>query len=233
MNLNRLFQVIILLGFVFFFAYLLLTQQVSVYVHPRIVPYLQVSVFCLFMMAVWLAKDILQPSREKTDYLAFFILLVPLVLAWLVPPASFAQLPGEKNNLALQGQPIQLEPLKPWAGTLLVDKKNFLSALDGICAKPDSYLGKKVEIYGYVYRDQELETNQFVIARSLMTCCLADLQVIGIVCEYGQAEDLTEKGWYKVTGIVEKTNYQGQDSAKIVLEKAVKTAKPKDEYIYP
>lgn len=230
MDLNRLFKTFILAGFTLLFVKLLISEQILYYVHPRIIPYLELSIIFMLLMICCLVKGIKKSKREKLDFFSFIVFLVPIILALFVSPSSFAAPP--QSNANPQGINIPApKPIKPWTGTLYVDNKNFLPALNSICDKPNLYQRKKIKIYGYVYHDEGLAENQFIIARSIMICCVADLQVIGILCQY--QTPLNDNTWIKVEGTIKKVNFQDQDTAEVIADKITIMPKPKEEYVYP
>lgn len=97
----------------------------------------------------------------------------------------------------------------------------------------EKYEGKKILIKGFVLKGKDFTANEFVIARFMMACCTADLQPVGLMCDYAKAPELKHDTWIKVTGKIKKIQYKGQPNPAIVVEKVEPAQKPKDEYVYP
>ena len=76
---------------------------------------------------------------------------------------------------------------------------------------PEHYEGKTVSLGGQV-RDG-------IVGRTVMTCCLADLQFLGVACE---GEALPENGWLRIKGVgaLRKDQYGQRRLALIVAEAA-------------
>lgn len=72
--------------------------------------------------------------------------------------------------------------------------------LEDIRINPKKYVGKTLEVDGFVCKESYLNENQFIVGRLVMTCCAADSKIVGIVGEYNKAYDLVENENVKVRG---------------------------------
>ncbi len=127
----------------------------------------------------------------------------------------------EDNNLKLQND------------TIVLDDSNFVKWIDTIYNDPSKYEGKKITVMGFVFKDKQFKDNEFVPARMVMTCCAADMTVIGLLARYSKAQELRENSWFKFTGTLENSEFNGKNIPVINIETAERTAKPKNEYVYP
>ncbi|MCX7709109.1 MAG: TIGR03943 family protein [Clostridia bacterium] len=116
---------------------------------------------------------------------------------------------------------------------IAMDEKTFLTWLEELYSKPEEYMGTKIEIKGFVFRQKDLGKDQFITARFMMSCCTADAQAVGLLCKYEGTSKLKSDTWLKVTGRLGKTMYGGQQVPFINVEKIEKTDKPQNEYVYP
>ncbi|WP_341274891.1 hypothetical protein [Clostridium beijerinckii] len=64
------------------------------------------------------------------------------------------------------------------------------------------YIGKKLEIHGFVCKENYLNKDQIIIGRIIMTCCAADSKIVGIVGDYDKSYQLKENDKIKVIGEV-------------------------------
>jgi putative membrane protein len=74
---------------------------------------------------------------------------------------------------------------------LIVNQDNPM-VLDDIRVNPKKYIGRNLEIHGFVCKGSYLNENQFIIGRIVINCCAADSKVVGIIGEYDKAYDLYE-----------------------------------------
>jgi putative membrane protein len=75
--------------------------------------------------------------------------------------------------------------------------------------------------------------NEFVPARFMMSCCTADLQPVGFLCRYEKASNLKNDTWIEVTGTIKITDYYGEKTPIIIVDKVEDATIPINEYVYP
>lgn len=108
----------------------------------------------------------------------------------------------------------------------------FMDCMDN----PENYEGKKVHFLALVYNpeDGSLKRNVFVPGRFAMTCCVDDIQFLGIKSKYDEAYTLKHRTWVEVTGTVKTEfakEYEGVGPV-IYMEEVKPAEKPEDELVY-
>lgn len=118
-------------------------------------------------------------------------------------------------------------------GVSQISAKNYTNILKTVHENIDSYVGKKINFTGYVYRVLDLQDNQFVLARDMIINSNSQTVVVGFLCECDTAKDFSNDSWVEITGEIIKGAYHGDmPIIKIIDIKSVD--KPsKDEYVYP
>ena len=107
----------------------------------------------------------------------------------------------------------------------------FLDAMDN----PKNYVGKTVKFLGLVYKPKgKLKSDVFVPGRFAMTCCVDDIQFIGMKCRYDKADSLEHRSWVWVTAEIKyefALEYKGKGP--VLYATSVEPAeKPEDELVY-
>ncbi len=118
-------------------------------------------------------------------------------------------------------------------GTIVIDSDNYVKWMEELYDNLDKYIGKKIEVEGFVYRDEQFKGNEFALARMMMVCCAADMQTIGFLCSYQNIDQMQLDAWIKVYGTVEKGESDGSEIAMIKVEQVENTEKPEIDYVYP
>lgn len=122
----------------------------------------------------------------------------------------------------------------PGSGTLVFNDKNYYENLCGIYQDPDAYVGRDIELTGFVFKDSgTLHGDEFVAARLLMVCCAADMQTVGLLCRWPSAAGLEPDTWVRVTGTLGKAEFNGEYVPVIEAETVEEAAAPDIVYIYP
>jgi putative membrane protein len=68
LNINVALKILLLLGFAFFFLNSVVTGSVSLYVHPRIIPYLIFAAVVMVIIALLLMGNLFNPQKQKVKF---------------------------------------------------------------------------------------------------------------------------------------------------------------------
>lgn len=116
---------------------------------------------------------------------------------------------------------------------ITIKEEGFMELLTAIDLYLDNFVGKTMEISGFVYREPDMETNQFVISRLAMQCCSADAAPYGILVESDEAAKLAQDTWVKITGTLGKTIYHENEIMKVDAVRIEPIRAPETPYVYP
>lgn len=116
---------------------------------------------------------------------------------------------------------------------ITIEEEGFMELLTSIDLYTDNFIGKKIRMTGFVYREDDMLPNQFVISRLAMQCCSADTAPYGIMVESDTANQYPEDTWVEVTGVIGNTTYNNNTIMKIDGENLVTTKASDTPYIYP
>ena len=109
----------------------------------------------------------------------------------------------------------------------------FMEIFTAIDLYLEPFMGKTIELSGFVYRQDDFSSDQFVVARFGVTCCTADALPYGVMVTLTNAKDYPNDTWVKVKGTISKTTYQGEDIILVDVKKIEKIPEPKSPYVYP
>jgi putative membrane protein len=79
---------------------------------------------------------------------------------------------------------------------------DFLGIVSGMYDTPELFLGERVTLEGFVYRDETFDEDSIVLGRLLITCCVADASIAGLYIEPDNASDYVTDSWIRVEGTV-------------------------------
>jgi putative membrane protein len=97
----------------------------------------------------------------------------------------------------------------------------------------DKFKGREITLKGFVYKEDGLEQNQLVLARFLITHCVADAGIIGFISELPEASSLDVNTWIEAKGVLDTTNYNGTKFPIIKITNWEIVDQPKEPYLYP
>jgi len=242
-NKNALLQNIILIGFAFFMIKVNVTGEITYFVHPKMNKFIFICGILFTILALFNCKNLFI-KRENHLNKSLLIFVIPLCLALFVPPTSLSantiqnkgiNLTAYNNASHNNNKQTSAEPeTKPdEKAEINVTEDNFTQILYDLHDQPDDYMGQKIQISGYIYKNNTFNTNQFVIGRTMVACCTADASLVGLMCEYKEDQKLNNDEWYVVTGQINKVDFDGMSIPGIEVTRMEKINKPVNEYVYP
>ncbi|KOY82993.1 TIGR03943 family protein [Lysinibacillus macroides] len=96
-----------------------------------------------------------------------------------------------------------------------------------------NYLGKQIQLKGFVLKEEDFSQNQLVISRFLITHCVADASIVGFLSEFVEAPTLKEDTWIEIVGTIGQTTYDGTILPVIQIDNWVTIEQPESPYLYP
>jgi uncharacterized repeat protein (TIGR03943 family) len=126
-----------------------------------------------------------------------------------------------------------LSGLDKQARKITVSDGEFYQWIEELFVNPDKYAGYSIEMTGFVFKDPEiLRPDEFVPARLVMSCCVADLLPFGMICKYEKIEELKADSWVTVEGMIHITEENGFPEPQALVTR-VAPAAAIEGYIYP
>lgn len=110
-----------------------------------------------------------------------------------------------------------------------LDKEGYIVWYIDMMDNPARYEGKVVEYVAQAARPDYFRKGYFLAGNMVMTCCEDDMQFLGFVCKYDNAESIEEGGYVRVRGEIrhEFSPEYEEEGPVIYLKSAVPVAKPK------
>ncbi len=100
---------------------------------------------------------------------------------------------------------------------------------------PQKYEGKTIRFLALVYRPEKLAKKPYFIpGRFAMTCCVEDIQFIGLKCKYDRAYEIPHKSWINLTAEIHvEFAKEYRSKGPVLYAKEVEFASaPEDELVY-
>lgn len=252
----ELIWLIILGGYGYKIYDLIQSGDISLYMHPKMLIYLKISIIVLIILFLFQIKRVFSSQKDK-NLRNLVLFLIPLVLMAGAKPDSLSarnvinkgvnlkdssliqSIPSnsivilqEDNSTSNNGDEVPLESLK--------NKDTFMNTYNKVFDNTEECVGEKVTIIGFVLVDEELsQENNFLLCRLLMSCCAADAQVIGFQCQWEKSGELQMNQWVEITGEVYVKSYYNEDIQEeetipvIKILELRETEEPEESYVYP
>lgn len=116
------------------------------------------------------------------------------------------------------------------SNTLKIDTENFTTFLSDCHDNIPNYLNKKIHISGYIYRMNDFNKDQFVVARTMLINDSKNSLIVGILCSYDKAYEFADYDWVELTGVIEEGYYNGKLPC-IKVDTINKIKPPENSYV--
>jgi putative membrane protein len=116
---------------------------------------------------------------------------------------------------------------------IVVPESRFIETLTALDLYRDAFMGKEIEISGFIYREEEMGEDRMAISRFAMNCCSADVLPYGLMTTWPKANEYAEDDWVKGTGKLAISNYMENEILTVELTKIERIPAPASPYVYP
>lgn len=115
---------------------------------------------------------------------------------------------------------------------VVVDDDQYLAILNILHENPSLFIGKEIEIVGFVYKEPDFEKDQFVVARFGVSCCIADASVYGIISTIEKQDHIEEDQWVRASGTLTTTTMNDWELPFLQITNIEKIDEPENPYVY-
>ena len=241
-NRETLVKLIVLVLLSIIYIRFMITGDLLKIMHPRLLPFIKFSIALMIIVSLSLLISI-GKNRTKPVYLkGYKLFILPFLLVLLFDPskdigstkAIDSNYYNTSDNSSMDYEStkaVEESNVENNDEVIIIDDKNYLYYLDKIFNDIDSFNNKKIQVKGFIYKDESIKNNNFVIARYVMSCCASDMHITGFLCR--DNKQYNEDSWYEIKGTLKKANNNSLDSIYIEIEQAEKIEVPENQYIYP
>ncbi|OBZ09410.1 TIGR03943 family protein [Bacillus sp. FJAT-26390] len=128
---------------------------------------------------------------------------------------------------AAYGKKLYKQPL------ISVPEKQFIETLTTLDLYLEAFIGKEIEITGFVYREEDMGKDRFAVSRFAMSCCSADALPYGLMIIWPKAMDYADDGWVSVRGEFTTSTYLDNEIIALEAVKLTRIKAPESPYVYP
>lgn len=116
---------------------------------------------------------------------------------------------------------------------ITVPEKQFIETLTTLDLYREAFIGKEIEITGFVYREEDMGEERFAVSRFAMNCCSADALPYGLMINWPKAMEYADDEWVSVKGRLTTSNYLDNEVITIEAVKMERIKAPESPYVYP
>ncbi|MGV8982862.1 TIGR03943 family putative permease subunit [Clostridium sp.] len=143
---------------------------------------------------------------------------------------------SENTNVTL-ALPTESTPLIK-GETINMTNENFVDTYEDLYGNTKENIGRNLYMKGFIYKQKGLDKDEFILSRILVSCCAADAQLVGVLCDFAEVKEFTEGTWVNIEGILGQREYVDPKNGEVSIipiikvNKVEKTYEQSNEYIY-
>ncbi|MCA1038485.1 TIGR03943 family protein [Bacillus infantis] len=119
------------------------------------------------------------------------------------------------------------------SNSILLNDDVYAAYYESMHEDLDSFVGKEIELKGFVYKEEGFNEDQLVISRFLVSHCVADASIVGFLSQFQEASGLEADSWIKAKGTIEMAEYNGTMLPLLKVTEWESISEPDQPYIYP
>ena len=117
-------------------------------------------------------------------------------------------------------------------GKLIVNTDNYHKVIQEIVRDPAQYYGYTMSIEGAIMKSNQLPEDALIISRILITCCLADATIIGLLASHADKDAFLKGVWYQMQGEIDLIEKENILYPILRIKEYAETSIPRKPYLY-
>ena len=222
-------------------VYRIRTGKISFYMGDKMIKYIYAAIFMLSVISIFQVINIFTPKNNINLKVKYIPIILALIIGIISVKSQDSFRHRQLNNVLINEYTEDrehkhtdyLKDKKEYGQFIKIDDDN-LEVLEEIQIDPEKFIGKEIELCGFICKENYLKNTQFVIGRIIMTCCAADSKIVGILAEDKDIIKVKENEWVTVRGVINYTTINDDDGVShkvpvINIDNLVKSRNPESK----
>lgn len=188
------------------------------------------------------------PSTWRAGLLLYGWFSFPLLLAVAIPGGMLGSAMAAAKGVQYSPQQVVM-PESPADSFLLefarfgerlnrerpirVSDERFIETLTTLDLYRSAFLGRTVQLSGFVFRERGMDNRHFSVTRFAVSCCSADAYPYGVLVAAEHANAFEANDWVEVTGRLTVVRHEGKEVIGIDADSVRPIPVPDDPYVSP
>jgi uncharacterized repeat protein (TIGR03943 family) len=162
------------------------------------------------------------------------LVALPVILGAAVPPRPLGASALDNREVVLSVESSGL-PAVAQAAAKATEERNMLDWWRSFQATSDynTFTNQEAKVIGFVYKDPRYGDEHFLATRFIVSCCVADAAVVGLVVRWPDAVALENDQWVEISGKFTPSTLENWKPPLLVAEAVTPVDTPAQPYLYP
>ncbi|HXF61066.1 MAG TPA: TIGR03943 family protein [Caldilineaceae bacterium] len=164
------------------------------------------------------------------------LVALPIVLGLAVPPRPLGVSALDNREMSLSLEQSALPAAVQAAAAKAAAERTILDWWRAFQTTTDysTLAGQEAKVVGFVYRNPErYGEDHFLLTRFVVSCCVADAAVVGLVVRWPETAMLQDDQWVEVSGVFAPSQLEGWEAPVLAAKTVTPVATPTQPYLYP
>ncbi|MCL4869522.1 MAG: TIGR03943 family protein [Anaerolineae bacterium] len=172
-------------------------------------------------------------EHGNLTWLGWLIVAIPVIFGLLVQPQPLGAAAVGNREINISSVTSVTAPQSQGRINLQVGEKTIVDWLVEFQRRePTQFNGEKAIVTGFVYRDERFGDERFLVARFILSCCVADASPVGLVVQWPESLELPQDQWVEVRGHFEVGLFEGLEIPILIADEVKPIPAPSNPYLY-
>lgn len=180
-------------------------------------------------------------SHEHSHALSWggaLLVALPVILGLAVPPRPLGASALDNREVVLSVEDsalpaVVLAAAKSAGDRNILDWWRAFQADSGSGSDYAAFTNQEATVVGFVYKDPRYGEGHFLATRFIVSCCVADAAVVGLVVRWPDSVTLQDDQWVEVRGKFAPSTLPEWEPPLLVAERVTPVDTPAQPYLYP
>jgi len=240
--LERTLKGLVLIGLALFLSHSVINGTLLFYINRRFAWLTLVAILLLLLVAAAYRRQVPAGNHHEhghhqhqagdNAWIAVALVALPLLLGLLVPPRPLGAQAVGVREVNIDGVGLSNDDAVLMRAAAQRNILDWLRAFQS-AADPAAFDGQEASVIGFVFRDGAFASDQFMLSRFVVSCCVADATVVGLIVSWPGSVDLPLDTWVEVRGTFEQGQFDGEIRSILNADSVTPTLPPAQPYLYP
>ena len=165
------------------------------------------------------------------------IVALPILLGLLVSPRPLgaAAMAGREVNVVSANRSAMPAAVQAAASKASTERTvlDWSQSFQTVADPAAHFAGEAADVIGFVYHDDRFGPDEFFLTRFVVSCCVADAAVAGVVVRLPPGATVEADQWLRVTGTFAPGTFDGAPVPVLVADTLAPADIPEQPYLYP
>jgi uncharacterized repeat protein (TIGR03943 family) len=215
--------------------------SLPLYIHERFVwLVVAASIGLVWIGAIYHSRRVGIPDHDHHHHGEFswgglFLVLLPIIFGLTAPQAPLGADALRNRSTSVKSMTSLATPSNTRVLLTPNRKRTILDWVFVLLNDPEgaALVGEQADVTGFVYHDEGMDAETFLLSRFVVSCCAADAVPVSLPVFWSGSGSLENDQWVEVSGHFAIREIAGNRAAVLIADTVTLVEMPEMPYLYP